>query len=419
MQEREHGDPFTASYATPSQQSQQSPYPDHPATLPPHPQAPYGAYTTDSQLTEYRNDPVKPARRRLVQQLRAPAHGRQRAAVTELRPWHAWSRTSGATSRSRRGPLRGGRAHKKMDAIVQRELGVGRRQDMCSGFGRAVRAQAALPSRRRVEKGARAHGRRSLPFHSFCPSVPSTKVDAQPPSSDTDLLFSEARGNGAQLQARCRGDRTGRPQAIRVLVNTASEYGAASEAAGAAGGCNSLRLLSPAAGVGFVCARTRVSVERRVERAFCWRLSWAHVAYGVGTILIPMWFPVLALAEYRGRAGFPKAGISPRGDGMDRSSHQTIPTCIHCQYQHPYQPDIGSFSLAVLESWDIPKIYQFVRLTASQPWSNGFPCGMMGHHLGRVVDGSEGSAGNLFLVKAGCTVYNVRTCDLNSDSHFL
>ncbi|KAJ7639884.1 hypothetical protein B0H17DRAFT_1339406 [Mycena rosella] len=64
MQEREHGNPFMAPYATPSQHSQgYSPYSDQPAALP-APQHPYGgggAYGTDSQLGDaYRDDPVYP-----------------------------------------------------------------------------------------------------------------------------------------------------------------------------------------------------------------------------------------------------------------------------------------------------------------------------------------------------------------------
>ncbi|KAJ7702827.1 hypothetical protein B0H17DRAFT_1237504 [Mycena rosella] len=340
-----------ASYATPSQHFQQSPYSDHPDALPPHPQAPYaspyGAYGTDSQLTEYRDDPVYPPAGASPNKSALRLTGDNVPLARSLVPGAA----SGGRTKTWTPPFNeswewaadricaadlGGQFVLELRtcfssilsfdfqflpplSLVLHPLFILRLSSVRSSIrapsfllsssslipfhlsfyalhfalflgiagppgpplpAAALVADASTERRSHIvflpggawrrERG-NAGGVASPFIHSAVrgASVPGTEVDAQPPSSDADLLFSEARGNGAQLQVRCRGDRTGLLQAIRVLVNAASEYGGASEAAGAAGavplsGFSRRPRASASYARAFRCP-VRVSVERSVD----------------------------------------------------------------------------------------------------------------------------------------------------------
>ncbi|KAJ7634038.1 hypothetical protein B0H17DRAFT_1187512 [Mycena rosella] len=229
MHEREHADPFMASYATPSQHSQQSLYSDHPDALPPPHRRPTPHRTARTARTC--SSPSTAAIPSIRPQAPRPTNPRSCSQATTRR-------CRGASSPARAAPPPHGQA----------------------ALHRACAADPFAPGGR---------------TKTWTPPFNESWEWAADRTCAADLggqfvLEPQARSNGTQLQARCRGDRTGLPQAIRVLVNAASEYGGASEAAGAAGNCNSLRLLSPAAGVSFVCARVRLSgagVGRAERRA--------------------------------------------------------------------------------------------------------------------------------------------------------
>ncbi|KAJ7679811.1 hypothetical protein B0H17DRAFT_1206329 [Mycena rosella] len=275
---------FIASYTTPSQHFQQSPYSEHPDALPPHPQAryasPYGAYGTDSQLTECRDDPVCPpagaSPKKSALRLTGDNAPLSRSFARAADPFAAGGRTITWT------PPFSENWEWAADRICAADLG-GQfvlEPRTCFSSILSFDFQFLTPLSLVLHplfilrlSSVRSSIPATLHFALFFgiagpPALtPGAEVDAQPPTSDADLLFSEARGNGVQLQSM-RQANTGAHRRRRALRGAVTPSGFSRR---------------PRASVSYAhtCScPVRVSVERSIERVFCWHFSWAHVAYG-------------------------------------------------------------------------------------------------------------------------------------------